>query len=200
MDKDLKILLKIISILLFLASVGSFIYGIVTLVQYIQARNMIGNNNVVIYNMKVAFITSLVIGVIGMSVFGVLIKMLFSPNNKNVNVNKKIRFNFKMPSNMFKVMLHILNALLLVTSIGGFIYGILILANKVNFYVGNSYYSSYNDCMSTNPRDCGINPKTVGGLLIGFGLFATIIFGNLFRKYTLNNFIYILRNIKYLIF
>ena len=58
------------------------------------------------------------------------------------------------------------------------------------FYNGDSDYSTYSKCLNApiywpGPvHKCGRNTKTIGGLLIGFGLPLVIIFGVLFKKYT----------------
>ncbi len=169
MDKNLKLILQIIAVLLLLASIGSFIYGIAVLIQYFQLKNELSHNPVekilkktILNNMKTTFLATIVIGLIGMSISSVALNILF---------------------------LHIVNILLFISSIVMIILGILSLTTGI-FYNGDSDYSTYSKCINApsrwdvpNPK-CGRNTKTIGGLLIGFGLPLAIIFGVLFKKYT----------------
>ena len=153
------------------------------MVQYLQAKKVVGDNNIVTNEIKTAFITSMVIGIIGMGVFAVLINMLFSSDAQKMNFN------------MAKVMLSVLGTSLLIASIVSVIYGILIVTKVVPFYTGtNKQFNNFQDCrdLSDDRHTCGMNFKVAAGLLIGFGLIGTLIFGNLFRKYILRSLLKVL--------
>jgi hypothetical protein len=214
MDKNLELFLTILYIVLFLLSIGTFIYGIVALVQFFQLKKKIQNMPVVninmdgdqiakitpeqqiqlnnireatvkLDNMKTTFITTIVIGSIGMYVFAVLLFF------------KKLQ-----------PILYMLFVLLLIGSFSSTIIGILSLtAVKDMFYNGDkTYYNiwdqlkklhNYHECISTKKEysnyplkyqlKCGRNTDVISGVLIAFGLLGIIVSSLLTRKYKLYN-------------
>jgi hypothetical protein len=209
MDKNLELFLTILYIVLFLLSIGTFIYGIVALVQFFQLKKKIQNMPVVNINMdgdqiakitpeqqtqlnnireanvkldnkKTTFITTIVIGSIGIYVFAVLLFF------------KKLQ-----------LILYMLFVLLLIGSFSSTIIGILSLtAVKDMFYNGDKTYNNtwdelkklhnYHECISKKkksnyPLKCGRNTDVISGVLIAFGLLGIIVSSLLTRKYKLYN-------------
>ncbi len=153
MDKNLELFLTILYIVLFLLSIGTFIYSIVVIVKYFQLKKKIQNMtmpvvnvdgqeiqftpeqqillnnikmaNVELNNRKTTFIVTIVLGLMGMYVFAVLLFF------------KKLQ-----------PILYMLFVLLLIGSISSTIIGILSLTavkdlfynGDKTYYVKNNYY------------------------------------------------------------
>ena len=158
MDKEFKILLAILFTLLLLCSICSFIYGIVVVVQYNQAKSL-GMPDLLLDSIKPVMISTLTIGVVGTILFSTILYFLFSDTN-----------NSPM---FFVVFAKILCTLLLLGSIGSIAYGGYMLAK------------SRSDATNMHNVDKNLMApyeKKIGTICLGVGIPGFIFFGLLFIK------------------
>ena len=157
MDKNLQIILAVLFLILLLCSIGSFIFGIVRSIQYQKARSN-GIPSKFLGAMKTEMIATLLIGIIGVIIFGSLLYLIFRDNTKSFNTK-------------FIMFFVVLITLLFLASIGSIAYGgYMIVMSKHSW-----------------PRELGDERKKIGSICLGVGIPGFIIFGLLFIKFALRN-------------
>jgi uncharacterized membrane protein SpoIIM required for sporulation len=105
MDKILQIILIVLFLTLLLGSIGSFIYGIVTVIQYQSAKKE-GVPSKLLEEKKLEMIATLVIGIFGVLIFSFLMYLIFR-DEKPI----KRRYKNKSSVNLVNIILEVLKAI-----------------------------------------------------------------------------------------